>query len=267
MFEFENKKNLINGALITIGSLTLFLLASTYNVLNQNKSDVNQPTITVTGEGEYFAIPDTANFNFTVSKDGSTQKIAQDSGSEIMNTILKSLKTYFNLDDKDLKTTSFSVNPKYEYNNPRPCFGGICPGYETVSSSPKIVGYTFSQSVNVKIKDLEKAGNVAAKLAELGATNVYGPDFTLANEDIAQDTAREMAINDAKEKAQILAKQLGVRLGKIQSFSDSNNGGVYPVMYNSMKMESASDAGGVAPELPTGENKYTSNVSITYKIK
>lgn len=263
---FENKK-LLQG-LVTVGivSLSLFFLAKTSEALRGNYTREMPPTITVSGEGEYFAVPDTATFNFTVEREGKTQKEANDIGAVAMNKILDSIKKEFSLDSKDIKTTSISVNPKYEYNTP--CRADVCPMYMPVSSNPKIIGYVFNQSVTVKVRNLEKAGDIAANLAELGATNVYGPDFTVADEDVAKESARMEAIKDAKVKAMKLSKQLGVRLGKVQSFSENGGGGMYP-MYASTAgyaRDSVSEKA-VAPELPTGENKYSSSVSITYEIR
>jgi uncharacterized protein YggE len=257
---FENKK--VTQGLIIAGvvSLSLFFLAGANRAMHSEYKDKMPATITVSGEGEYFAVPDTATFTFSVEKEGTTQKAASDAGATVINSIIDSLKKDYGMSDtKDLKTTNLSISPKYEY--PKPCYGYACP-----ASNSKITGYTFSQSVSVKIKDLDKAGELTAKLAEMGATNVYGPDFTLADEDVAQEKARQDAIVDAKVKATTLAKQLGVKLGKIQSFSESNGGGVYPVAYASMGRDAMMEKS-VAPQIPTGENKYSSNVTIVYEIK
>lgn len=256
---FENKKLLSTLVLIAAACLSIFFLTKSYEAINGSKTDQPQATITVSGDGEYFAIPDTAAFTFSVEKDGATQKIAQDAGTEIMNKILDTLKKDYKMTDKDLKTINFSVNPKYEYGPA--CYGGYCP-----PSNPKINGYTFTQTVTAKVRDLDNLGEIGAKLAELGATNVSGPDFTLADEDDAKNKARTDAITKAKVKARILSNQLGVRLGKISSFSENTNGGGYP-MYAGAAMDMKASFANPAPQIPTGENKYTSNVSITYEIK
>ncbi len=255
----ENKKLAEGLTIAVIVSLCLFFLAGAKNWVESADNKKETATITVSGEGEFFAVPDTATFSFSVEKEGATQKIASDSGATVINKIIDALKKDYGMTDKDLKTTNLSISPKYEYN--KPCYGRVCPMYPE-SSSPKIIGYTFSQSVTVKIKDLEKAGEISAKLAEWGATNTYGPDFTLSDEDEAMAKARQDAIVDAKVKAMKLSKQLGVRLGEIKSFSENGNGG-YPMMYESKVMNQDMAAGAaVAPQLPTGENKYSSNVIL-----
>ncbi len=257
---FENKKISQGLVIVTIVSLCLFFLAGAKNWSNGSSKDKMPATITVSGTGEFFAVPDTATFSFSVEKEGKTQKEASDAGATVINTIIDALKKDYGMSDtKDLKTTNLSISPKYEYS--APCYGYKCP-----VSNPKISGYTFSQSVTVKVKDLDKAGEITAKLAEWGASNVYGPDFTLADEDAANGKARQDAIVDAKVKAATLAKQLGVKLGSIQSFSE-NGGGAYPMAYRADAMMASGMEKSIAPQMPTGENKYQSNVTIVYEIR
>jgi uncharacterized protein YggE len=94
-----------------------------------------------------------------------------------------------------------------------------------------------------------------------------GPNFTIDKEDVLKEQARKMAIDEAKEKAEKLSKDLGVKLVRIVSFSE-NNGGYGMPMYYDKEMSAVSSAGRApAPELPTGENKIISNVTITYEIR
>jgi len=258
---FENKKVLQGLIIAGVVCLCIFFIANAKNVMHREYKDKIPATISVTGSGEFFAIPDTATFTFSVEKEAVTQKEASDAGAIVINKIIDALKADYEMNDKDLKTTNLNISPKYQYNNP--CYGGYCPPI-----NPKVIGYTFNQSVSIKIKNLDKAGEISAKLAEWGATNVYGPDFTLADEDEANGKARQDAITDAKVKANVLAKQLGIRLGKIQSFSENNGGGVYPMAYDAVSNQSRGMMEkSVVPQLPTGENKYTSTVNIVYEIK
>ena len=87
---------------------------------------------------------------------------------------------------------------------------------------------------------------------------------------MVQDQARDEAIADAKQKAEMLAKQLGVRLVRVVSYNDSGN---YPqpmyardMAYGMGGAENQSTKA-VAPSISIGENKVTSNVSITYEIR
>ena len=128
------------------------------------------------------------------------------------------------------------------------------------------MGYNVSQTVELKIRDISVAGEILSGIGEFGATDVSGLNFIVDNEDEINDQARDLAIQDARTQAKVLAKSLGVRLVKIVNFSEN---GDYPVYYG---MEKAMAVGGgmadsVAPQIPAGENTITSNVSITYEIR
>ena len=140
-----------------------------------------------------------------------------------------------------------------------------CP---PVTSSPKIIGYEVSQSIQVKVRDTAKAGQVLEGLGSLGVQNISGPNFTVDDEDAVRAAAREEAIKEAREKAKVLAKQLGVSLGKVTSFYENEGG--YP-MYGYGKggaaMESDIRVSAVAPTLPMGENETNVSVTVTYEIR
>ena len=102
-------------------------------------------------------------------------------------------------------------------------------------------------------------------LGTTGATNLSGPNFSIDNPDALQMQARKIAIDDAKTKAQALAKDLGVSLGKIESFSDNN---INPVMYDAKAMNLSAAVPAAAPAvIPKGQNTITSDVTITYEIR
>jgi uncharacterized protein len=100
----------------------------------------------------------------------------------------------------------------------------------------------------------------------LGITNISGPTFSIDNEDALRDEARSLAIKDARDKAEVLARDLGVRLGSVASFSE--NGGYYPMYESKAVMNQAADTGSaMPPTLPRGENKITTNVTVVFEIK
>ena len=224
----------------------------------------NQNTISFTGHGEVSAVPDIANIDFTIQKDAKTVKEAQDGVAQVEKASLAFLKTS-NVADKDIKTTDSSFYPKYQYETQvaAPCNQYGCP---TPVGNSVIVGYTSSETITVKIRNTDDAGKIMQGLGTLGVSNLNGPNFTVDNEDSIKDGARKLAIDDAKAKAKKLASDLGVRLGKITSFSENGN---YPVpMYDAKVMNVGAAVAPSAPAvIPTGQNLITSDVTITYELK
>ena len=216
-------------------------------------------TIDVSGEGEAFAIPDVATLGFSVEEKAKTIKEAQDIVTKKIDTVLTFLKES-GVAEKDIKTANYNVYPEYVYQ--QPCYTSPCP----VAKEPQLVGYHVGQTITVKVRDTAKIGTVIEGISTRGITNLTGPDFTVDDPDGVKAEARKEAIDDAQAKAKILAKDLHVRLVRIARFTESN-GGYYPQAY--MAKDSGYGMGGGAPEVqvPVGENKFTSNVTITYEIR
>jgi uncharacterized protein YggE len=216
--------------------------------------------ISVDGKGDVTAVSDIASLTVNLTKDGTTAKEAQDLLNTSITKTLKYLKDQ-KIDDKDIKSEYGGLTPKYSYAQP------ICITYPCPTKDPVIIGYTATQSITIKVRVVDNASIIRTGLADLGITDISGPTFTIDNQDAFNDQARALAITDAKGKAQILAKELGVTLGKVVSFSESGNN-PYPVMYDTKAMLGAgTSSSAVPPTLPKGENKITSNVSITYEIR
>ena len=134
------------------------------------------------------------------------------------------------------------------------------------NGTPRITGYQVSETVQVTVHDLTKVSGLLQVLGNQAVQNISGPDFALSDPNAGANAARAMAITNARQQAQILAGQLGVHLGRIVSFSDGSGG--YPVY--AMSVKAADSSSGVTtptPNIPTGENTYTDNVSITYEIR
>lgn len=249
-------------------ALVLFLAIVVAKFLFADKDyrDENKPvnTITFSGHGEVTAVPDIANISFTIRKEAKTVKAAQEAVALVEKSVLDMLKAN-KIEDKDIKTTSASFYPKYEYKYEKqimPCTQYGCP---PTPGKNVIVGYEAYESINLKIRNTDDTGKITEELGTLGVTELSGPNFTVDKEDDLKARARKDAITDAKEKAESLAKDLGVRLGKITSFSESGN---YPVpMYAKTMMADSLSSARPVVELPKGENVISSDVSITYEIK
>ncbi|MFZ1987871.1 MAG: SIMPL domain-containing protein [Minisyncoccia bacterium] len=260
----EGKRPIRLAVTVVLSMLALFLLVSTINGLRSFGHPAALPTnaITVEGVGKATAVPDIAEISFTVMETASTVEVAQTAATKKNNAALAFLKEQ-KIDEKDIQTTSYNVSPQYEY--PRPCpVGAMCPDY--IDGNPKITGYQVSQTITVKVRDTAETGAILQGLGSLEVQNIYGPNFVVDNDASIKDEARAAAIADAKGRAEMIAKQLGVHLGDVIGYSE---GGYYP-MYDSYgkgggMMETAVSS--VPPRLPAGEQETTVNVSITYEIR
>jgi uncharacterized protein len=260
METYIKDKRISFSVLVLLGVLSLFVFVKFINEIKLNsyigRDSQLSNVISVSGSGEVLAVADIASLSLNLSKEGLTAKESQDLLNELVEETLIYLKEQ-NIEDKDIKSEYGGLNPKYSYER---CYTYPCP------STQKIVGYTASQSIVVKIREVDTANDIRTGLADLGVTDITGPTFSIDDEKVFQEEARNMAIEEAKGKAETLAQALGVRLGRVVNFSEGN-GDFYPMYQSPKLMDMAQEASSSAPVLPKGENKIISNVSITYEIR
>lgn len=246
------------------GSLTLALYS--LSIIKQMKyigaGIAPTNTITVTGKADKYVAPDIAKITFTSRSTDKKVSVAQGKVNEQVKSAIDKIKG-LGIDAKDIKTTNVYSYPKYTYGTVICTVGmAVCPPQKTI-----LDGYEYSQTTEVKIKNIEKVGDVLDALGAVEITEVSGPDFSVDNIDTVKDGIRSNAIDNAKEKAHTLAKELGVDLVRITSFNETS-GDYYPQpMYSKMAGMASSESVSSADTINVGENKITSQVTITYEIR
>lgn len=262
----ETYKAIIIRIIVGVGVLlALFLLAATlvkmkeYRFVGSGLNATN--TITVSGTGKIDRSPDTAKISFTVSDEQKDLKVAQDNVSKKIDTVTKALKE-LGVEEKYIKTDSYTSYPQYDYVNTIRCITTPCPSNNT----PVLRGYQVSHAITVNVKALDSVSSVLGALGDAGVTNISGPNFGFEDDKAVVREARDMAIEDARTEAEKLAHSLGVHLVRIVSFSD-NNGGGYPVPMYARDAMSSQKVSGAAPTLPIGDQNITSNVTVVYEIQ
>lgn len=258
-FKFFNCSSFVKGYGI-VKILLIILVVIVFGKLafcgNCYKNDVQKDTITVSGKGEINVKPDIATVSFSITEENMDVAKASDAVNTKIAKVVENLKAN-GIDEKDIKTTDYSIYPRYDYVK--------SDIYISYASKQVLAGYDVTQSIQVKIRDLEKAGKIITDLGTLKVTNMSGLTFTNDKYDDLVKQARDEAIKQARDEAKKLAKSLDVRLVKIVGYSEGNNN---YAMYDS-RMSAGISSAKVMTEavIPTGENKITSNVSITYEIR
>jgi len=234
--------------------------AGTFNKIKEWKyigqDVVTKNSITISESGEIYAKPDLAITSFSVITEAKTVAEAISENAKKMNAVMAAVKNQ-GVEEKDLKTINFSISPHYDY-------------YDTSKIYPYegkrvLTGYDVTQSLQVKIRNMEKVGNIIQAAVDSGSNEASDLQFTIDNQDALEKQAREQAINKVKAKAQEISGQLGVKLVKITSFSENN----YTPYYWAMEKSAAPaglGGGDAVPQIATGENKIQVTVSITYEI-
>jgi uncharacterized protein len=257
-------KNAIGVALVVL------VLASAYASLSYVRTfarSIDPSTVrsfSVSGEGKVVAIPDIAQFSFSIVTEGNLDlAVLQGENTESANKAINFLKSK-GVEKKDIKTSQYSVNPRYQnYNCSRPVVFGV---ESTPCPPPEIVGYTVRQSVEVKIRDFEIIGDTLSGVVTNGANTVSQLSFTLDDPEVVRREARDKAIVEAEAKAKAMARAAGFSIGEILSI---NEGGFTPQF---ARMESLGFDGAIAsmapsPKIEAGTQDVVANVTIIYEIR
>lgn len=217
------------------------------------KKDTNTPNqFSVSGLGKVFAKPDIANLTVGVKTEvKATAAEAVKENTKKMNDIIASLKN-LGIEEKDIKTVNYSLNPSYDWTNGR----------------QRLIGYEVSQNVTIKIRNLDKIGDTIAKTTEKGANQIGNIEFTIDDENELKAQARDLAIEKAVAKAKDISKKTGMHLGKIinvyenQYYAPQTN-------YLAKSMEYGIGGGGAvpSPEIQVGQNEVSVEVNVVYEVK
>lgn len=205
-------------------------------------------TLTVTGAGEASATPDMALISIGVQTEGPNASAALRGNSSKMRATIDKLKE-LGVEERDIQTSGLSVNPRYDYDSNQ----GL----------PRLIGFTASNTVTARLRDLDKAGDILDQAVQTGANTLNNISFTFSNPQPLYDTARNSAVAKARAQAELLSNAAGVRLGPILSIQDGyvSQPSPRPMM---ARMEAAFDQ---SVPLASGESTVTANVTIVYEIQ
>ncbi|MFA5025714.1 MAG: SIMPL domain-containing protein [Candidatus Shapirobacteria bacterium] len=229
-----------------IGTLILVLLLVwivPWNKINWGRITW-QPAevVTVNGEAKIQEKNQIANFSAGLTIQNMDKNKAITEVNTKMESLIKAIKD-FGISDADIKTQSLNY-----YQEPK---GGQNPGMWQVNNTVEII-----------LRDITKADTLTDLITESGANNVYGPNFGMDNTNEIEKGLYNLAIKDAKEKAESIAKASGRTLGKVVSVNDGGANNAYP-MY-SMK-DSAGMGGGAVTE--PGSTTVYKNLTVVFELK
>lgn len=236
---------------ILLGVLSLFVIVKTRNAFIERdfigKAVKDRDLITVNGHARMTTKPDIAMVNLGVFTEGPTTAVRDDNARK-MNAVIAAMQE-LGISKDDLQTSNYQLQPKIDWTDGR----------------QRVVGYTVSQSLDVKVRNLDSVGAVLEKATSLGVNQASGLRFTVDDPTALQDKARLDAIMDARKKAGALADALNLHILKVVTFSES--GGVqppYPMPY-------ATDAVALkaveAPTIEPGTQDIEMTVSVTFEVR
>jgi uncharacterized protein len=227
-------------------ALAAFLAAAPALAQAPQPAPQSSSRIVVTGEGSVSAPPDYAQIRSGVTTRAKTAHEATDANSKAMAAVIAAL-TDAGIAQKDIQTAQFTVQPIYPPAQP--------------NTEPKLIGFSASNSVIVKVRQLDKLGDILDKLVTASATDMGNIEFLHADLSKALDQAREAAVGDARRKAELYAHAAGVSLGAVAWITE-DSGFAPPMPMRAMRERLAA-----APvPIAVGEDELQVHITVGFDI-
>ena len=206
-------------------------------------------SISVPGIGRVSVQPDIATLRLGVLVVRQTAAAARESAAASMTAVLEALSAK-GVAMKDLRTALLSLSPVTDYSP---------------ETGPRVTGYQAANSVGVTVRDLTSAGALIDAALAAGATSMDGLEFTVDDPSAAEEQARQLAMADAKRRAQTIAAASGVTLGGVIGVVEGDRGGEpgpYPVPRAMAFKAEAADT-----PVEAGSQEIVVSVSVAYAIE
>jgi len=203
--------------------------------------------LSVSARAEASRVPDVASLSTGVVTQAADANAALSANATQMHKVMAAIKAA-GIAEKDIQTSGISVNPQYRYAENQP---------------PTITGYQASNTVSIKVREIDRLGKVLDALVANGANQVNGPSFEIGEPEAVYDEARRAALEQAQQRAKMYADSLGMRVRRIVSISEG--GGFQPPRPVMMAAAKAFDRAESSPVSP-GETTLTANLDVVFEL-
>jgi uncharacterized protein len=210
---------------------------------------VSGTRLDISASGEVTRVPDIAVISTGVVTRAATATAAIRANAARMERVRAALRRA-GIEDKDIQTSSLNLNPEYNYQQNQP---------------PRLTGYTASNQVSVRFRDIADTGSILDALVAEGANQISGPNLTIDKPEQALDEARLRAIANGRARADLYARGLGMRVVRLLSVSESGGHAMPPPMPMYARAEMASaDA---STKIDPGEQKVQVGVAMSFELQ
>jgi uncharacterized protein YggE len=202
----------------------------------------------VSATGESRRVPDIALINAGVVSEAATAAAALAENNARMRSVFRALRNA-GIEERDIQTASISLNARYDYSD---------------RSEPRLLGYSASNQLSVRFREIERAGTIIDTLVGEGVNQINGPSLQVDEPEAALDEARRDAIRTAQQRAELYAAATGMRVVRIVAISEAGAARPpVPMATRAMAMDASEESLQIAP----GEQRLTATVSVTFELQ
>lgn len=202
----------------------------------------------VVATGEVTRVPDVAVIQAGVVTRSATATTALEENARRMERVRTALRRA-GVETRDIQTSSINLNPDYRYAENQP---------------PQLVGYQASNTVSVNFRDIRNSGRILDALVAEGANQINGPNLTIGEPEAALDEARTRAVAAGRARAELYARALGMRVGRLLSVSEAGGLGAPPPAPMIVMQASARDA---SSKIDPGEQRLQVSVTMSFELR
>jgi len=202
----------------------------------------------ISATGEATRVPDVAIITAGVVTRAASARAALAQNAARMDRVRAALKSA-GIADRDIQTSNISLNPEYRY---------------VQDKAPQLIGYSASNQLSVRFRDIAKSGDILDALVAEGANSINGPNLTIDKPEEALDEARTKAVGVGRARAELYARALGMRVVRLVSVSES--GGGYPVP-PPMPVMMEARAQAASTKIDPGEQKLSVSLGMVFELR
>ncbi|MGE8226564.1 MAG: SIMPL domain-containing protein [Stenotrophomonas sp.] len=205
--------------------------------------------LNVSAQAEAHRVPDVATLSAGVVTQAADGNTAMRDNAVQMDKVMAAIKAA-GIAERDIQTSGINLSPQYRYAE---------------NEAPKITGYQANNTVSLKVRDITKLGKVLDSLAAQGANQINGPSFEIDQPEPVYDEARLAALKKAQARAETYAKSLGLRVRRIVSISEGNQGGFRPMPMMAMAAGRSAKAE-MDTAVSPGETTVSVNLDVVFEL-
>jgi len=205
--------------------------------------------LNVSAQAEAHRVPDVATLSAGVVTQAADGNTAMRDNAVQMDKVMAAIKAA-GIAERDIQTSGINLSPQYRYAE---------------NEAPKITGYQANNTVSLKVRDITKLGKVLDSLAAQGANQINGPSFEIDQPEPVYDEARLAALKKAQARAETYAKALGLRVRRIVSISEGNQGGFRPMPMMAMAAGRSAKAE-MDTAVSPGETTVSVNLDVVFEL-
>lgn len=224
-----------------------------FSVAGTNLAAGAEPnTIAVSGMAEQEVAPDMAYIDVGINVRADDAETARTQEAQIASQIRRALLGLA-ITDNDLQNTSYYLYQEYKVDR---------SGVRTADK------YVLDSSIKVTVKDLDKLSQVIDNVVEAGATNISNITYALSTQNIIQRQLLATAVENARDKAAVVASAGSRTLGNMLSADINSFDGGTIVAYGANKLRSTTNLAedGVATKLSPGKIKLNARVQVVFSL-